>query len=197
MAKSAPQSTNTSPKPSNNLQPTSGDQPVIVKSRRKAVARTARNILIGIFIMVVLIVTAGVAYTWYMGKQPVQSAATIDIVETEIREPIKAATPPEDSIVGASVQSLTSPVVPGMNANIIIHTRQYATCTIVVEYNKVPSTDSGLKPKIADEFGTASWTWTVEESVPVGKWPVKVTCVYGEKSGIVIGELVVVASLEE
>jgi hypothetical protein len=152
-----------------------------VVSKRKAAARAARNAGIGTAVVLILMIGAGVAYTWYMGQQPVATASA-ELPESKPVTTIKPVTPAENASVGASVQSLTTPLVPGTNANVIIRTHQYAACTIVVEYNKVASIDSGLKPKKADEFGIVSWTWTVEESVPVGKWPVKVTCAFGEKS---------------
>jgi hypothetical protein len=62
-----------------------------------------------------------------------------------------------------------------------------------VEYNDVPSADSGLKPKTADDFGIVSWAWTVEATTPVGEWPVDVTCVFNDQSAMVRGKLVVKA----
>jgi hypothetical protein len=72
-----------------------------------------------------------------------------------------------------------------------VKTNATSECTIVVEYNEVPSTDSGLKPKKADDYGIVSWTWTVEETVPVGKWPVEVVCAYNDQTAMVRGNLVV------
>jgi hypothetical protein len=53
------------------------------------------------------------------------------------------------------------------------------------------STDSGLAQKNADEYGLLSWTWTVEPTVPLGKWPVKISCAYDGKGAFVQGDLVV------
>jgi hypothetical protein len=44
---------------------------------------------------------------------------------------------------------------------------------------------------VADDFGIVSWTWTVEESVPLGEWPVDVTCAFNDQSAMVRGKLVV------
>jgi hypothetical protein len=164
--------------------------------RRKRVVKSFRNAIISIVVLLILAVGAGAGYTWYMGQQkPAASSITV-ATDPEPRYELKAQTPAPDALFGAAIQSLTTPIIPGSNVTAIIHTRQFATCTIVVEYNKVASTDSGLKQKKADDFGVVSWTWTVEESVPVGKWPVTVKCAYGERSVVVIGELVVVDSLE-
>jgi hypothetical protein len=96
--------------------------------------------------------------------------------------------------VGVSVQVLTSPVKPGGNASMTIRTRPEAACSIRVTYKDQLSTDGGLIPKTADEFGLVQWTWTVESSRPVGTWPVDVTCALGEESGYVRGDLEVANS---
>jgi hypothetical protein len=90
-----------------------------------------------------------------------------------------------------SIQSITSPVAPGDNASIYIHTNRDSKCTITAVYNNIPSKDAGLSPKTADEYGLASWSWTVESTVPVGKWPVTVTCVWNKKIAVVVGDLIV------
>jgi len=105
---------------------------------------------------------------------------------------IKRAKPDPNNPSSASIQMFTSSVAPGSNASITVRTNPEAKCTIKVEYNKVPSTDSGLVPKVADEYGIVSWAWTVEEEVPLGKWPVKVTCVHNKRSAVVQGDLMVV-----
>jgi len=94
--------------------------------------------------------------------------------------------------VGVSVQALTSPIKHGSEASITVKTNQRALCKIRVEYNKVASTDENLVDKNADEFGLVRWDWYVEDSVPIGKWPVEVTCYKNEKSGYVKGDLNVI-----
>jgi hypothetical protein len=137
-------------------------------------------------------VGGGVGYTWYMGQH--DDGSTLGVatpVEATPAPVIKPSKPSPNAPVGASVQMLTTPVVPGENASITVKTTPMANCTIKVEYNKVASTDSGLIPKAADEFGIIGWSWTVEESVPLGTWPVTVTCTYNKKSAMVRGDLVV------
>lgn len=118
-------------------------------------------------------------------------AAIATPVEAASAPAITPAKPAANAKESASIQMLTSPVAPGSNASVSVKTNAASKCTITVEYNKVASTDSGLKPKVADEFGMISWAWTVEESVPLGKWPVKVTCAYNDQSSVVQGDLVV------
>jgi cytoskeletal protein RodZ len=171
------------------------DEPVI--SRKKRALRTARNIAISTAVLLVLVVGAGVAYTWYMGQQaPVSTAITAE-PEPVSQVTIKPTQPAANAPVGASIQMMTSPVAPGSNVSATIKTTPTATCTILVEYDKVASKDSGLSKKVADDFGVVMWTWTVEETVPVGKWPVTITCALGKKSGVVIGDLVVSKEIVE
>ncbi len=162
----------------------------LINSRLK---RTIRNIAISAGIAVALLVAAGAAYTWYMGRHPVTSAAIVN-EPVEAAPAIKPTQPAANSSVGVSVQSLVSPVAPGLNTSVSIRTTPSANCNISVVYKDVPSTDSGLKARQADEFGMASWTWTVGPSVPLGSWPVKITCSLGNKSGMVQADLVVANS---
>lgn len=158
--------------------------------------KVIRNTAIGVVTLLVLLVGAGVAYTWYMGQQ--KPITTVVESETVTRAPvIKHVTPAENVPQGVSIQTLTTPVAPGSNASVIIKTNPASTCTIKVEYNKIASKDSGLSSKVSDEFGTLTWAWTVESTVPEGKWPVTVTCIRGKLSAVVVGDLVVTREITE
>jgi hypothetical protein len=164
---------------------------------KKRIVRFVRNTLISVGVLLVLTIGGGVAYTWYMGEYAAPTPAAIATpVEAAPRQVITPPKPSADAPASASIQMLTSPVTPGMNASVTVKTNAEAECTISVEYNKIPSTDSGLKPKTADEFGMVSWAWTVEESVPLGTWPVSVTCSANDKSAVVKGELVVANKID-
>jgi hypothetical protein len=133
--------------------------------------------------------SAGLAYTWYVGNNdPVTPAVLPETKKTPLTQVATPKAKPEGP-VGVSIQVLSSPVAPGGNASLTIRTRPDAACSITVTYKDQKSTDTGLIPKTADEFGTVQWTWTVESSRPVGKWPVDVTCALGEMSGYVRGDL--------
>ena len=158
---------------------------------KKRILKTIRNIVISILVLVVLFIAAGALYTWVMG-QSVKPVATIEETATPATNvAIKRPQIDPNAAESASVQSLTTPVVPGENASVTIKTNPGSWCTIIVTYNEVKSADSGLIGKTSDEYGSVSWTWTVEASAPVGKWPVKVTCLRNSKSAVVIGDLVV------
>ena len=158
--------------------------------QRRPVFRRMRNISISVGILVVILVGAGLAYTFYMSQtdtapvvsKPVSTLRPSTLKHTKLADNVPAS---------ASVQSLTSPVMPGDNASISVKGNPGSTCSIKVEYNKVASTDSGLIAKSTDEFGIITWAWTIGATTPEGKWPVTVTCEYNTKTAIVIGDIVV------
>lgn len=163
------------------------------KARRR---RLVKTLFITIFTLLILGGGAGAGYVWYLGN-------TKPVTTTEVQVPTKpkivqAAEAPKakpTGPVGVSVQVLTSPVKPGGNASMTIRTRPDAACSIKVTYkDKQQSTDGGLIPKTADEFGLVQWTWTVESSRPVGTGAAEVTCALGDKSGYVKGDLEVANS---
>lgn len=164
----------------------------MVKIDKARALRSVRNIAISIFVLLVIVIGGGVGYTWYVGQDTVEDPAAIAAPVALAPAPvIKPTKPAADAKQSAAVQILTSPVAPGSNASITVKTNAESDCTITAEYNKVPSTDSGLGPKKADDFGIVSWTWTVEESVPVGTWPVDVICAFNDQTAMVRGNLVV------
>lgn len=158
--------------------------------------KTLKVTAIAVTLLVVL-VAAGVGYTWYMSQyddtsQAIQAPAMpMGGVKNTSRPKI-----PDTASIGVSVQSITSPVTPGSNASIMVKTNPEANCTVSVLYDKTPSKDSGLVQKKADEYGIVEWTWTVENSVPLGNWPVEVTCANKKNSAVVENDLRVVKTLE-
>lgn len=156
------------------------------------VPKAVRNALISAGVLLIVIVAAGAAYTLYMDQKPViTTASDASPTAAETTSPIVAHKPAADAKEGAAIEALTTPVSPGSNASVSVRTLPTSKCVISVVYNKVPSTDSGLAPKIAGDFGDATWSWTVGPSTPVGTWPVKVTCSYHGRSAVVVGDLVV------
>jgi hypothetical protein len=166
-----------------------------VKEHGIKLAKLVRNVSIAAVSMLILAAGAGVLYSWYMSNNSPE-VETVILDKTPKKSSIIEPTKPADNApVGAAVRTLTTPVTPGMNASVSVKTTPEVECTITVEYNKIPSTDSGLYQKISDEYGMVSWAWTVEDTVPLGTWPVKVTCALGERSAFVQGDLKVQASL--
>lgn len=156
------------------------------------VPRSIFKTLLAVAILLILVVAGGLFYTWYMGRNGGGFVESATDPPKKEEPPIKQPTkPPLGANVGVSVQSLSSPLAPGSEATIMARTLPEVDCKIAVEYNKVASKDPGLIAKTSDEYGMVRWSWYVEDAVPEGKWPVDVTCTYGEKSGMVRGDLVV------
>lgn len=156
---------------------------------KRRLPKGVRNTLISAVVLLVLLVAGGVGYVWYMGQQPLATTAKAPAVESKAPQEIKPTLPSADTQESASIQFLTSPVAPGDKASVSVKTVATSSCTITVTYNHVASTDPGLVPKTADDFGNVSWDWTVDANAPVGTWPVKVTCARAEKSVVVQGDL--------
>lgn len=157
------------------------------EQRKKSAQRTVTSVLV----LVVVAVGAGMAYTWYTGQQQQSALANQPAPERTTRAIIKPQKVPSDARVGASVQTITPEVKPGENASLSIRTNPEAECSIVVKYGTITAVDSGLVAKMADEFGVASWSWTVAASSPTGKWPADVTCKNKKHSAMVRAEFTV------
>lgn len=176
-----------------NTTPTNSNKPGLSKGQ---VAKRVRSIVISTVVLLVLLVVGGAFYTWYMGQQADVSSAIAEPVAAPTAPTITPRMPAPDAKVGVSVQMITSPLTPGSNASITVRTNAAAKCTISVVYDNVASTDSGLAPKVADDYGMVSWTWTVAEATPLGTWPVKVTCANAKNSGVVATDLKLQKQLE-
>ena len=167
-----------------------GEPRKAVYLKQRSALKTIRNTLITVLVLILLIGGGGVAYVYFSGNSIDNQTAS----EPQAAEKLSLPTPSKpnpDAPVGVSVAGLTTPVKPGANSSITIRTTATATCTIKVVHgelgNETAAKDSGLTPKTADDFGSATWSWTMDESAAIGKWTAKVTCKYGKKSGYVEG----------
>lgn len=158
---------------------------------KQSIARLVRNVLLSTAVLLVLSVGGGIGYTWYGGQSTSEAIGIVPVSVTAAPAPMAAPAPAPNTLVSASVQSLTSPVTRGSSAEVTVRTLRGSKCSITVIYDKIASTDSGLGPKAADEYGMVSWTWVVGSSVPLGKWPVSAKCVNGNKSAVVTADLLV------
>lgn len=80
--------------------------------------------------------------------------------------------------VALQIVSVTSPVLAGSKATVVIQTVPNAECDITVNYKSGPSKASGLNTKIADSTGKVLWTWTVGSKTTPGTWQIQIraTC---------------------
>lgn len=158
---------------------------------KRTVVRRAGWIALSSFILLVLLVGAGAAYAWYTSQQA-PAPAVVELKPANKDDQKLRNTPIGENVpANASIQVLTSPVAPGSNVSVTAKANPGSTCSIVVTYDDVKSTDSGLRDKAVDSFGIVTWAWTVEETVPEGSWPVDITCFFRDKSAVVAGKLVV------
>lgn len=157
--------------------------------RREKRRRTVSTVLITLLVFALLAVSAGLVYVWWTGSHTeVTVSPAVPVKKPTLPETPKIA---DNSPVGVAISVFSSPIAAGSNAAITIRTKPKAACSIAVTYDKDRSTDSGLVPKTADQYGVVGWSWTVESNRPAGKWPVDVTCALGDRSGYVRGDLVV------
>ncbi len=153
------------------------------------VNKRARNIVVSTIVLLLLFIAAGVAYTLIMDQKPAKATAIATPFIPTPEPSIKAVKPAANAAESAAVEAVTSPVAQGSNALITIGTLAASKCTISVLYNNVASIDSGLTPKIANDYGVVSWSWTVDSSAPIGTWPISITCAHNGKSAVVQSSL--------
>lgn len=141
--------------------------------------RSVRRTFTSIVVMLILIVAGGIAYVYYADRNtPKKTTADTTAASYQAPSIPKPHAPQPTAAEQAAVESVYSPVAIGQNTSITIQTNIGSTCTIAVTYNNVPAKDSGLAPKHADDWGNVTWAWTINSSVPVGNWPIKVLCTY-------------------
>jgi hypothetical protein len=149
------------------------------------VPKGVRNAVLSVVALIVLFLGGGMALALMSGGEEPEPAATKPVDTEPKYQPLKKpAAPPPNAAVGVALGSITSPVAAGSNAALSVRTTPTANCTVVVTYNGINSRDSGLAPKVADAYGIATWTWTVEAAVPPGTWPAKITCNYNGRSAV-------------
>jgi hypothetical protein len=157
--------------------------------RREQRQQSIRRMTTTVLVLGLLSIAGGVGYTWYAGQQKTNSSEPLPAHSIQpVFKPHKVAS---NAPLGVATQTATTNAKPGDNASISVRTNPAAECSITVKYNNVLAQDSGLVPKVADEFGLASWAWTVAPSAPKGTWPVAVTCKNKKNSAVVIVNLVV------
>jgi hypothetical protein len=158
-----------------------------------------RSALISATVLVILAVGAGAVYVWYMDENaPPAETAFAAPVDPLVKKEVKPVQRDPNAPFGVSVQMLSTPVIPGSNAGITIKSIAGVTCAIVFEINKIPLKDSGLVDRPTDEYGVATWSWTLPADAPVGKWPATVTCTApNKKSAVVRGDIEIVKTLPE
>ncbi|MBP7760816.1 hypothetical protein KA093_03425 [Candidatus Saccharibacteria bacterium] len=166
-----------------------------LKGRGRASAvRKLKRTTVGVLILVGLLILAGIIYTWLMGLRRPKTATPQ--VETSRAPTVRRPAPTDpNAAVGVYIQSLTSEVVPGTNASLAVRSQPEADCVVKITYQNIPSNDSGLVTKRADDYGMVRWSWTVEPTAPLGKGSADITCTRNKRSGYMHGDMMVVKEL--
>lgn len=157
--------------------------------RRRGTLERIRNIAISALVLLLFFVGAGIAYVLVSGGQNGAKTEQIPTAPSPDTGIIKPHQPAPNAPESAGLESVFTPVKIGQNTSMTVKTLPGSTCSITFTYNNVAGKDSGLVAKKADEYGSVSWSWTIGSSVPVGKWPAKVTCVHNKKSAVVVGNI--------
>ncbi len=147
--------------------------------------RTAwRLVLISMFVVMALVIS-GFLYAWYYAKtHPVKQGELPLPKPSKITNASPAKDVSPDTPVGVAIESVSSPVKLGDNASLSVKTLPKATCNLRFTYKDgTISKDAGLSPKVADDFGIAAWTWTIEPARAAGTAVMEATCVHGKMSG--------------
>lgn len=169
------------------------NSPATQRGQKRLRRKRTATIAFVLTLMLLLLFTLGaVIYNWYNGQN-----AEVAVVDTPSKLTNVIAKPQaiaQNQAVGVYIISLSTPLTAGSNASTTIRTLPESACSIEVLYNGMKSTDMGLSPKIADEYGSVTWSWTVEKGQPIGKWPVNITCAKNDSTGFMRGDLVITAS---
>lgn len=158
--------------------------------KREQRKRSFRRLVTTSFVLLLVAGIAGIGYTWYMGQQETLASSE----PAPVYKPRAVVKPPKiasDAPLGVSVQTFTPEGKPGENASVTIRTNPEAACAVTVKYGEVAAVDSGLVAKPADEYGVASWSWTIAPGAPVGKAPITVTCKNKKHSAVVVAEMMI------
>jgi len=166
------------------------EEEVVKPNRRK----TVKNGLISIIVLLALTFVGSSAYVYYIDLHNKPAVATATVDTSKQLHPIVAVKQDPNAPVGVAIEVISSPIPRGGEALASVKSYPNATCVIKVMYNNVASTETGLESKVADDFGVVSWSWNVSGAVPIGSWPVDITCAHHSKSGYVQGSILITAN---
>lgn len=167
---------------------------VPLQSTKRKVSKALSKTAISFIVLAILLSGAGLGYTYYIDKQNSRDNkalnSAVDAANQQQGSTINPHKPTPGAAEGVALDVLSSPISRGQTAAMSVQTQPTSTCTIVVTYlGNVVAHDPGLVTKTADNFGSASWNWTISPTAPIGKGMAKVTCAFYKKSAMVEGDL--------
>jgi hypothetical protein len=156
------------------------------------IPKAVRNTTYAVAIIIFIFIAGGLIYVYITDRTTKFLPITESQNNVESSSLPKPTQPGPNDPEGVAVESVTSPVNAGSNASASALTNAGSKCTIIVSYNGIQSNDSGLTSKVANPYGSVTWAWTVGNSVPIGTWPIKITCIFNGRSGVADTSLQVV-----
>ncbi|HET9174068.1 MAG TPA: hypothetical protein VFN56_02165 [Candidatus Saccharimonadales bacterium] len=162
--------------------------------RARTRRRRVRNLTVSTVSLAVLLVGAGIFYTWYTDKhatafKPVVSAAA---AVPAVNQPITPRLPAKGAQESVAEISFSTPIQRGDTASLYIQTLPLSVCTIAVTYGSVLDKQPALNTATADSFGSVGWNWSPPNDVPAGDWPITITCAYGGKTAVLMEKLSII-----
>jgi hypothetical protein len=165
-----------------------------IPNRSRQFWRAFTKIILWALGITIVLIIAVFIYAWYISQHSGGNVAVKSIIKPVKKLPSTPKYNPNAS-VGVATQYISTPIAPGSNATMTIHTNADVNCSITVKYDKVAATDSGLMPKKADDYGFAQWTWTVPATTPeTNNGSVDVWCSDPKSTGHVLEPLVIHAT---
>jgi hypothetical protein len=149
------------------------------------IPKRVRNVSISVAVLLIIFLSIGVLYTFRIDRGEAGNVEVAPHISEVSSVSPKPRLPSPNASEGVAVDVIDSPVKRGADTSVSVSTNAGSTCTILVAYNGVVAKSTGLAPTTADDYGLASWTWPVGNTVPIGTWPVKITCTYNGRSGVV------------
>lgn len=156
-----------------------------------------KKVAISAGVLMVLLLAAGVVYTWFADQSTTVTLSPASTTTTSAEAPIKPIAPRPNAQEGVALELATSPVSRGAEATVTVHTDPTSTCTIAVIYKydyqkkQTPISDPNLGKQVADDYGEVSWTWTISQAAQLGPGKATVTCTYGSHTAVVAADIVV------
>lgn len=174
-------------------------RPVSTGTPKVRIPRPLRNAIISAAVLLVLCVGVGEVYVMFAdnGSMPTAAASIQPAASIASSGEIKPSKPAPNIPESAAVEMATSPVAPGAQASVSVHTNAGSTCSIAVIYNfdyekkQTPVSDPALGEQTADDFGTVAWNWTISPTAALGPGRATVTCTYHGRHAMVIADLLV------
>jgi len=149
------------------------------------IMKTMKSIGLTMLVIVGLMIGGAAVYLVFLGGT--SATPVSEATQATSSEPRKPAQPGANAKEGVAIEAMPQSVNVGETMSVIALTNATSRCVIAVDPTVVAKTDKGLQPKIADDYGTVSWSWRVKSYASVGSKTLWITCTYHGRTGMVQG----------